>query len=75
VPPSLDDEFAKDVGFQTLIELRADVHTKLEKAYKDRAETLLAHGDEILSRGGALRETAGDLYRVGALLAQEAQKP
>jgi trigger factor len=43
VLPNLDDEFAKDVGsFQTLIELRADVHTKLEKMLKDRAETALA---------------------------------
>ncbi len=39
----LDDDFAKDVGnFQTLIELRADVHTKLEKMAKDRAETAVA---------------------------------
>lgn len=42
VPPALDDEFAKDIGFETLIALRADVHTKLEKAYKDRAETVVA---------------------------------
>ena len=42
VPPNLDDEFAKDIGFETLIELRADVHTKLEKAHKDRSETVLA---------------------------------
>jgi trigger factor len=42
VAPALDDEFAKDIGFETLIALRADVHTKLEKAYKDRAETVLA---------------------------------
>ncbi len=43
VLPALDDEFAKDVGsFQTTIELRADVHTKLEKALKDRAEMALA---------------------------------
>ena len=43
VLPSLDDEFAKDVGqFQTMVELRADVHTKLEKMMKDRAETALA---------------------------------
>ncbi len=42
VPPALDDEFAKDIGFDTLIALRADVHTKLEKAYKDRAETVVA---------------------------------
>jgi trigger factor len=41
--PELDDEFAKDVGqFQTLVELRADIHTQLEKALKDRAETALA---------------------------------
>jgi trigger factor len=40
---ALDDEFAKDVGnFQTLVELRADIHTKLEKMLKDRAETSLA---------------------------------
>lgn len=41
--PELDDEFAKDVGqFQTLVELRADIHTRLEKMLKDRAETALA---------------------------------
>jgi len=35
--------FAKDVGaFQTLVELRADIHTKLEKMLKDRAESALA---------------------------------
>jgi trigger factor len=43
VLPALDDEFAKDVGsFQTLVELRADIHTKLEKMLKDRAESALA---------------------------------
>ncbi len=41
--PVLDDEFAKDVGsFETLVELRADIHTKLEKMLKDRAESALA---------------------------------
>jgi trigger factor len=41
--PELDDELAKDVGqFQTLVELRADIHTRLEKMLKDRAETALA---------------------------------
>jgi trigger factor len=41
--PALDDEFAKDVGnFQTLVELRADIHTKLEKMLKDRADSALA---------------------------------
>jgi trigger factor len=43
VLPAADDELAKDVGqFQTMVELRADVHTKLEKMMKDRAETALA---------------------------------
>lgn len=44
VLPTLDDEFAKDVGssFQTLVELRADVHTRLEKMLEDRAKTMLA---------------------------------
>jgi trigger factor len=44
VLPNLDDEFAKDLGgnFQTLIELRADIHSKLEKMLKERAETALA---------------------------------
>lgn len=40
--PTLDDEFAKDIGFDTLVALRADVHTKLEKMAKDRSETSLA---------------------------------
>ena len=43
VLPALDDEFAKDVGnFQTLVELRADVHTKLQKMLKDQADTAMA---------------------------------
>ncbi len=43
VLPTLDDEFAKDVGtFETLVELRANVHTRLEKMLKDRAEAALA---------------------------------
>jgi trigger factor len=41
--PAADDELAKDVGnFQTLVELRADVHTRLEKMITDRAESVLA---------------------------------
>ncbi len=49
VLPSLDDEFAKDVGsFQTLVELRADVHTRLEKMLKERADTVLA--EQIIER-------------------------
>ncbi len=43
VLPDLDDELAKDVGsFQTLVELRADVHTRLQKMLKDRADTAVA---------------------------------
>jgi trigger factor len=42
VLPTLDDELAKDIGFDTLIALRADIHTKLEKNAKDRSETVLA---------------------------------
>ncbi|HEY4013843.1 MAG TPA: trigger factor [Polyangiaceae bacterium] len=43
VLPAVDDEFAKDVGsFQTVVELRADVHTRLEKMLKERADTALA---------------------------------
>jgi trigger factor len=43
VLPTLDDEFAKDVGaFQTLVELRADIHTRLTKVLEERAETALA---------------------------------
>lgn len=42
VLPTVDDEFAKDIGFDTLIALRADIHTKLEKNAKDRSETVLA---------------------------------
>jgi trigger factor len=41
--PDLDDEFAKDLGqFQTLVELRADVHTRLERVLKDQVEAELA---------------------------------
>jgi trigger factor len=40
--PAVDEEFAKDIGFDTLVALRADIHTKLEKAAKDRSETVLA---------------------------------
>lgn len=43
VLPALDDELAKDVGnFQTLVELRANVHSQLEKMAKDRSETAVA---------------------------------
>lgn len=41
--PAVDDELAKDVGsFGTLVELRADIHTKLEKIAKERSETSVA---------------------------------
>jgi trigger factor len=47
--PALDDELAKDVGtFETLVELRANVHTRLEKMLKDRAEAALA--EQIVER-------------------------
>lgn len=42
VLPNIDDELAKDLGMETLVALRADIHTKLEKAAKDRSETVLA---------------------------------
>jgi trigger factor len=43
VLPALDDELAKDVGnFQTLVELRADVHTRLQKMMKDQSDTSVA---------------------------------
>jgi len=49
--PALDDELAKDVGsFQTLIELRADVHTRLQKALKDRSDTSVA--EQIVDKLG-----------------------
>ena len=41
--PALDDELAKDLGkFDTLVALRADIHTQLEAALKEQAETALA---------------------------------
>jgi trigger factor len=47
--PELDDEFAKDVGqFQTLIELRADVHSRLEQMVKEKQQTALA--EQIIVR-------------------------
>jgi trigger factor len=41
--PALDDELAKDLGsFDTLVALRADIHTRLEASLKEQAETALA---------------------------------
>lgn len=43
VLPNLDDDFAKDMGqFQTVVELRADVHDKLSKQAKDQTEIAVA---------------------------------
>lgn len=55
--PALDDEFAKDVGsFQTLVELRADIHTKLEKHAKDRSDTVLA--EQIVEQLNTINDLA-----------------
>jgi trigger factor len=48
VPPALDDEMAKRAGAETLIELRANVHTRMEKANKDRSE--LAVAEQIVDK-------------------------
>jgi trigger factor len=51
VLPALDDELAKDVGsFQTLVELRADLHTRLQKALKDQSDTSVA--EQIVDKLG-----------------------
>jgi len=43
VLPKLDDELAKDVGqFDTLVALRADIHTRISNALKDQADTAVA---------------------------------
>jgi trigger factor len=42
VLPALDDELAKDAGASTLVELRANVHTALSKAAKDRSDLAVA---------------------------------
>lgn len=41
VLPELDDEFAKDVGKESLADLRASVRTELEAAAKERSEAEL----------------------------------
>lgn len=47
--PELDDAFAKQVGrFETLVELRADMHSRLEKASKDQSE--LAVAEQIIDQ-------------------------
>jgi trigger factor len=41
--PKLDDELAKDVGqFDTLVALRADIHTRITGSLKDQADTAVA---------------------------------
>jgi trigger factor len=41
--PALDDELAKDAGsFTTLVELRANIHSRIEASLKEQAETALA---------------------------------
>jgi trigger factor len=47
--PALDDELAKDIGqFDTLVALRADIHSKIEAALKEQAETALA--EQLVAR-------------------------
>lgn len=46
--PALDDAFAKQTGVETLIELRANTHTRLEKAAKDRSD--LAVAEQIVDK-------------------------
>jgi trigger factor len=51
VLPALDDELAKDAGsFQTLVELRADVQTRLQKMLKDQADSSVA--EQIVDKLG-----------------------
>lgn len=52
VLPALDEEMAKRAGAETLIELRANTHTRLEKAVKERAELSMA--EQIVDKLNAL---------------------
>jgi trigger factor len=72
VLPALDDELAKDVGsFQTIVELRANVHSRLEKANKDAAETAVA--EQIILRLNELNpcEVPSSLTEAQAQLMQQ----
>jgi trigger factor len=72
VLPDLDDELAKDAGsFQTLIELRANVHSRLEKAQKDQAETAVA--EQIILKLNELNpcEVPASLVEAQAQLMQQ----
>jgi trigger factor len=50
VLPALDDELAKQTGVETLIELRANTHTRLSKQAKDRSD--LAVAEQIVDKLG-----------------------
>lgn len=50
VLPELDDELAKQTGVETLIELRANTHTRLSKQAKDRSD--LAVAEQIVDKLG-----------------------
>jgi len=50
VLPDLDDALAKQTGVETLIELRANTHTRLEKQQKDKAD--LAVAEQIVEQLG-----------------------
>ena len=66
--PAVDDELAKDVGsFGTLVELRADIHTKLEKMAKERSETSVA--EQIVAKLNELNPCEGP----PSLVMQQAQ--
>ncbi len=50
VLPALDDELAKQTGVETVIELRANTHTRLSKQAKDRSD--LAVAEQIVDKLG-----------------------
>ena len=52
--PALDDEFAKDMGFDTLDEYKADVKANLIKRNEERAET--AFENEVVEKAVATCE-------------------
>lgn len=52
--PALDDEFAKDMGFDTLDEYKADVKANLVKRAEERAET--AFENEVVEKAVATCE-------------------
>ena len=52
--PALDDEFAKDMSFDTLDEYKADVRANLEKRNEERAES--AFENEVIEKAVAVCE-------------------